>query len=135
MTLQVDLIYRENHKGNFLLKNLTDIKYTDWEITLFCNNFNITHMTNVNFSYNNVTKIYTITPKAWKINIEPSSEIESDFLFSGIVERLDYEILNINFKAITKKENNNNKGISITIENNTDREIIIKPGEKYTFTI
>ena len=132
--LDINLI-STNNKGTLIISNLEDITKTNWEIKIKLNNFQITSMSNVNFSQDeHDLSILIITPKEWKINIESKSQIVSNFLYSGL-STFDYEILDVKATRIEPDTVECNNKIRIIFENNTDKEIVIKPGEKYCFSV
>ena len=149
MTLNIELISQNsksdigNYIGTIIISNTSNITLTDWEIYLELINFNIINIDNLNLekSISDGKKII-ISPKEWKIHIEGNSQIISNFTYSGN-HIFDYKIQDIVSQSLQEDINNevsppmptyNTKTVNITVENNTDKVIIIKPGEKYTFT-
>jgi hypothetical protein len=129
MSLTIHLISKDSKIGTLSISNNSNITKTNWEIELKLKNFEIIDMDNLNFIKDE--DIYKITPKEWKINIEGNTEIVSDFTYTGS-NNFDYDIININdFTTFIPQ----NKGIEISVYNNTDEPIIINPGESYVFKV
>lgn len=128
--LNIKLIKITDTMGEIIINNHSNISISNWEFELICKNFKINSIVQLNYSYNQ--KSYFITPKEWKINIESNSRITSKFEYSKFPNISDfeyeYDIIDIKYTTL------NNPGIEITIQNNTDTDIIIKPGETYTFS-
>lgn len=128
MTLDINLISTTIGSGTIFITNPTTYQKTNWEITIIPQNFVITETRNLNFKINDDNSV-TIRPKEWKINIESNSRIISNFYYTGS-DNLEYTVKNIKSHNVKVKE-----GIKITIENNTNRDIIIESGKTFTFSI
>ena len=126
MDLNINLISTSAGSGTIFISNPTNVQKTNWKIKITPQNFIITEMRNLNFITNNNS--VTIRPKEWKINIESNSRIISNFYYTGS-DNLEYSVKTIKSDNIPIE-----KGIKITIENNTDKDIIIKPGKSFSFT-
>ena len=129
MNLTIDLISTSVGSGTIFISNPTEGQKTNWKIILIPKNFTITEMRNLNFSTNNKDNSVTIRPKEWKINIESNSRIISNFYYTGS-DNLEYSIKNIESLDVESEP-----GIKITIQNNTKKDILIKPGKTFSFTI
>ena len=128
MNLTIDLISTSSGSGTIFISNPTTEQKTNWKIILIPKNFIITEMRNLNFTTNEDNSI-TISPKEWKINIESNSRIISNFYYTGS-DKLEYYVKNIESLDVEPET-----GIKITIQNNTKKDIVIKPGKIFTFTI
>ena len=127
MDLNINLISTSAGSGTIFISNPTNVQKTNWKIKITPQNFIITEMRNLNFITNNNS--VTIRPKEWKINIESNSRIISNFYYTGS-DNLQYVVENIESDDVVVE-----KGIKITIENNTEKDILIKSGSNYTFSI
>lgn len=126
MSLSIKLISTNLNQGVIIISNNSDTAITDWKIKIKPHNFNFMHMTNLDFYEK---KDYcVIVPKEWKIHIEDNSKIVSEFTYTGS-SNLNFDFLDHTFSKIESKK------IQITVTNNSDKDIIIKSGEKHTFLI
>lgn len=126
MNLSIKLISTSYNTGIIIIANKTTHTLTNWNIILKCKNFEIVSTNSVNIT--ETDGCIKIMPKEWKINIEEDMKIVSEFEFKGSKD-FDYEIMSVNSEEIGRNR------VEITIMNNTEEEIVIKPGEKHTFSI
>ena len=126
-------------KGNIIVKNISGTTLKNWSVKLVNPNFTIKDIYNMNYNDN------TLSGKEWSANLAAGQSIISDFMYEGPKEfEVDAESDDVILKGVsqpakpeptptpTPPKSPDNKTLNITITNNSDVELVIKPGESIT---
>lgn len=124
-SLIVTLIGVSDGKGKLIIRNKTDLDVNNWQIKLTLFNFQFKKLSNLNFVQDDDTT-YIILPKHWQTTIHAKTSITTDFFYEGSNE------FHYKYEDISKPKE---KGIYITIDNNTDTNLTIASGASLTFSI